>query len=321
MSFIRIDQVSKKYDSANALKRISFDIKEGEKIAIVGETGSGKSTLLKLIGGLLEADAGQVLYQGEKIVGPSDKLIPGHPDIIYLSQHFELPKFITVREHLDNPYLIGEEDAKQIYTSCQIEHLLEKDTRHLSGGEKQRVAIAKALTNLPSVILLDEPFSNLDSLHKEIIKDVLRDIEANWETTIVMVSHEPKDVLPWADRIKVLKQGEIIQSGTPKDIYSNPINEYVAGLFGKYNLIDHNLHGLNKINTLPKIGEKVLIRPEQIQLSTETNGSDVKGVIQSIQFHGNHHLIVVKTDHDNLLIESPFGKYSIEHQVYISFKP
>lgn len=316
MSFIKIDQVSKKYDASNALKEISLDIAEGENIAIVGETGSGKSTLLKIIGGLLETNTGQVLYQEEKIIGPLDKLIPGHEEIIYLSQHFTLPKSISVFEHLDSPYSIGEEDAKKIYEACRIEHLMSKNTQALSGGEKQRVALAKALTKLPEVLLLDEPFSNLDFIHKQIIKEVLDDVGSNWETTIIMVSHEPRDVLPWADAIVVMRKGDVVQIDTPKEIYNKPKNEYVAGLFGKYNLLDMNNWRIQKGHSFSQTKQKVIVRPEQVMIKKK-NGEGMVGEILHIKYHGNYNEIIVNAANQKVNIETNANSFKVGDQVSI----
>ncbi len=316
MTFLEITQVSKFYNTHEALKSTSLKVGKGKRIAIVGETGSGKTTLLKIIGGLEDTDSGNVLYKKNKVLGPSQKLIPGHKDIIYLSQHFTLPKFISVKEHLDNPYLISNDEADKIYHSCQIEHLLQKETRELSGGEKQRVALAKALTNLPEVLLLDEPFSNLDFIHKQTIKEVLDEVFANWGTTIIMVSHEPRDVLPWADEVVVMQSGSVAQTGDPKTIYSQPNTEYVAGLFGKYNLIDLNEYGLIESGQFSKIENMLVVRPEKLVLSDTKKG--IVGKVINKKYFGSYDEIIFKTKSQELLIESTVNRYAIGDQLFVS---
>ena len=153
---LELKSISKSYQSeAGALDSLHLKVKSNSKIGIVGETGSGKSTLLKVIGGLEQPSSGKVLFEGVPVDGPDMKLIPGHKDIIYLSQYSELPNFISVEQHLDNSYHLNEAEAQAINEACKITHLLQKDTRELSGGEKQRVSFAKALTETPKVLLLD----------------------------------------------------------------------------------------------------------------------------------------------------------------------
>jgi ABC-type sugar transport system ATPase subunit len=317
MSLILLDHVSKKFNNTQALKPISLDIAKDSKLAIVGETGSGKSTLLKLIGGLEDPDTGTIFFNGSRILGRSEKLIAGHPDIVYLSQHFELPKFISVFEHLHNPYEIGEDDANEIYKVCRIDHLLNKGTNQLSGGEKQRVALAKVLSKLPKVLLLDEPFSNLDNIHKQIIKDVLEEVRGTWGVTMVMVSHEPQDVLPWADKIAVMKKGAVLQMDTPYMIYKRPLNEYVAGLFGKYNLLDPKKWGISNMADWTKIGNKVLVRPEQFRMTSNSNVG-IKGVVKQVAFYGNRFEITVKVKTNTSIVVSSNEQYAIDNQVFIT---
>lgn len=318
MPFIKINHVSKKFEDAYALKPLSFEIKEDEKIAIVGETGSGKSTLLKIIGGLLATDSGHVLYQEDKVLGPEDKLIPGHSDIVYLSQHFELPKFISVFEHLNAPYEIAESEARKIYEACQIAHLLDKNTRQLSGGEKQRVALAKVLLKSPRVLLLDEPFSNLDNIHKQIIKEVLEGVKQLWELTIIMVSHEPKDVLPWADTIVVMKEGSILQSDAPKVIYSQPVNEYVAGLFGKFNLIDPKEWGIpSKRKSSNDFGGMMLVRPEEFHVTTDPSQGK-NGIVSQVDFYGNYYEVTIKINNKTSILVTVSKLYKVDDQVVIA---
>jgi ABC-type sugar transport system ATPase subunit len=317
MSLILLDHVSKKFSNTQALKPTTLDIEKDSKLAIVGETGSGKSTLLKIVGGLEDPDTGAVFYNGSRVLGRSEKLIAGHPDIVYLSQHFELPKFISVLEHLHNPYEIGEDDANEIYKVCQINHLLSKGTNQLSGGEKQRVALAKVLTKIPKVLLLDEPFSNLDNIHKQIIKDVLEDVRDTWGVTMVMVSHEPQDVLPWADQIAVMKKGAVLQMDTPYAIYNKPLNEYVAGLFGKYNVIDPEEWGISSVADWTKIGNKVLARPEQFRM-TSNSKEGKKGVVKQVAFYGNRFEITVKVKTNTSIVVSSNEQYAIDNQVFIT---
>ena len=176
MALLTVSGVGKREKENFTVRDIHFTQQSSEKIAIAGETGSGKTTLLKMIAGLVQPDEGDIYLDNNRILGPFEKLIPGHPAIAYLSQHFELRKNYRVEEELESKNLLTEEEANRIYSICKIQHLLKRKTDQLSGGERQRIVLARLLTTSPKLLLLDEPFSNLDAVHKNIIKSALLDI-------------------------------------------------------------------------------------------------------------------------------------------------
>ncbi|WP_425391530.1 ABC transporter ATP-binding protein [Ekhidna sp.] len=308
MSFLKLQNIEKSYAADRpAFSCSSLELAKGTKIGIAGETGSGKSTLLRIIGGLEKPDKGKVHMDGTSVYPKLDRLIPGHPEMAYLSQSFELPKFIKVIEFLQSN-AIEEERFDQIASLCRVKQLLDKDTRALSGGERQRVALAKVILKEPVVLLLDEPYSNLDPHHKRIIKEVIRDISKETDVTILMVSHDPSDLLPWADEILILKDGEIVQIGTPKEVYYQPVNEYTAGLFGDYQKLDGS-----KWSSLK---QDLIVRPEQLTL----NNHGKTGEVKAVYFHGNHELIEVKTAHETIQARSAPGTYQKGDKVGVSLK-
>ena len=284
MALLAVKGISKKQNDQWIVKDISFTQEPLEKIAIAGATGSGKTSLLKMIAGLLQPDEGELRLDERKVIGPNDQLIPGHKKIAYLSQHFELRNNYRVHELLEMNNKIDEAIAEKIYAVCQISHLLQRKTDALSGGERQRIVLAGLLTTSPELLLLDEPFSNLDMMHKNVIKSVIADIGTQLSITCIMVSHDAADILSWADRILVMKDGEIIQDGTPKAVYHQPVNEYAAGLFGAYNLM----------NDLSGNGKQVILRPEQFVITSENNGL-VTGEVKKKTFLGNHYMLDVAT--------------------------
>ncbi|HEY6505584.1 MAG TPA: ATP-binding cassette domain-containing protein, partial [Chitinophagaceae bacterium] len=169
MFFLKVNDTSRQEKEIFSVKNVSFSQRSFEKIAIAGETGSGKTTLLKMIAGLIQPTAGEILFENKKVIGPNDQLIPGHPAIAYLSQHFELLNNYWVHEILEMANKLNENEATGIFRVCQVEHLLNRRTNQLSGGEKQRIALARLLITSPRLLLLDEPFSNLDIIHKNTI--------------------------------------------------------------------------------------------------------------------------------------------------------
>ena len=260
-----------------SLGDVRMVLAKGWKVGIAGETGSGKTSLLKTIAGLMPG--GRVFFEGQRVLGPLEKLIPGHAGIAYLSQQFELPQHLRVEQVLEYANELPEEEAQALFRVCQIDHLMKRKTHQLSGGERQRIALAKLLIASPKLLLLDEPFSNLDMIHKEVLKSVIRDIGQRLDITCMLVSHDPLDTLSWADEILVLRDGKVVQQGSPMRVYQTPVDEYVAGLFGKYNLIDGKI-----------------VRPEEIRVFSADRSGALKGEVEAVSFWGSFFEATVLTD-------------------------
>jgi ABC-type sugar transport system ATPase subunit len=305
MSFLTASNIYKKENENFAIKITSFTQKRFQKIAIAGETGSGKSTLLKIIAGIITPDSGEVLFINERIKKvPEEKLIPGQAGIAYLSQHFELRNNYRVEELLAYTNTLREKDSANLYKICRIDHLLKRRTDQVSGGEKQRIALARLLVSSPKLLLLDEPFSNLDMIHKTILKSVINDVCEKLKTTCILVSHDPADTLSWADEIFIMKDGEIIQHGSSAQIYSQPVNEYAAALFGKYNLINSGNNSIPKLPGIINNDKKIFIRPEYFKIVNEEINS-AKGKVEQIIFFGNYYeIIVLLEDKSSIIIHA-----------------
>lgn len=304
MTFLNISNINKVGLGNFKLENISFLQSKNQKVALAGETGSGKSTLLKIIAGLEQPDDGEVLFREERVHGPVETLVPGHPSIAYLSQEFELPKFLRVDQILSYANKLSEENASSLFEVCEISHLMERKTNELSGGEKQRIALAKLLIGSPQLLLLDEPFSNLDIIHKTTLKKVLNSICDELKITCILVSHDPLDTLSWADKILVMKDGKIVQQGSPKKIYSKPLNEYIAGLFGSYNVLtgEQSLI-LGRTLGIKTKNSKSIIRPENIKLTAKKKNS-IEGKVKKIKYFGGYHEL-------NISVESMSAKIHI----------
>ena len=231
MDYLEVDKIGKKHREKWAVKELSFTLKKGEILAVVGETGSGKTTLLKMIAGLMQPSDGQIFYDNVKLKGPEEKLMPGHPKIAYLSQHFELLNNYLVKEFLEIKNKLTISAANALYEKCKITDLLDRKTSELSGGERQRVALAATLSTGPELLLLDEPFSNLDTHHRSVIRNSLKEMIDELGLTVVFVSHDYYDLLSWPNQIIVLQEGSISQKGNSQTVINTPINEYVAGFF------------------------------------------------------------------------------------------
>ena len=302
--FIKTIDLSKKMAGKIAIDNINLNLFANKKIAIAGETGSGKSTLLKLIAGLEQADSGDVYFNNEKIKGPNEQLIPGHKKIAYLSQHFELRNNYHIWEILSYANELTQNEADELYQLCRIDHLLNRWTDELSGGEKQRVALARLLTTSPSLLLLDEPYSNLDAHHKKIISEIIHDISSRLNITCIMVSHDAPDILSWADTLIIMKDGKLIQQGNPDEIYHHPINEYCAGLLGDYSLInsESKLAKYLLTDSIPE-QKQLLIRPNYFSINTNQKIS-LSALVIKINFRGNYTLLTAEAEGERLQLIS-----------------
>lgn len=319
MPLLKVSNVTCQIEDTVAVHAVSFTQKKLERIAVSGETGSGKSTLLKMIAGLIQPDIGTILFENKRIAGPDEKLVAGHPGIAYLSQHFELQKFLRVEQVLEYANRLTSDEAQTLFEICRIDHLLKRKTNELSGGEKQRIAIARLLISAPKLLLLDEPFSNLDMTQRNTLKTVLEDICKGLKITCILVSHDPQDVLTWANKILIMRQGRIVQKGTPESVYKLPANPYTAGLFGKFSTLtvaetNLTIPGRKKINQ-----KELYVRPENLQLVSRNKG--VKGSVTNVVFTGNSYELELVTETEELIVQTEKSKYKPGDTVYISLSP
>lgn len=321
MALLKVLAVSKQMNGNAVLQEISFTQKKFQKLAIVGESGSGKSTLMKIIGGLVQPDAGDVLFDNKHVEGPNERLIPGHPQMAYLSQHFELRNNYRVEEILEYANTLPEAEAQSLYEICHIKHLLKRKTDQVSGGEKQRIAMARLLIGAPKLFLLDEPFSNLDNLHRNTLRAVIKAMGEKLGITCLMVSHDPVDALSWADEIIVMKSGQIIQQDTPEKIYHQPVNEYAAGLFGKYNSFTRTEAA--EFGEIPNsYGNKkqLFLRPEAFTLIAKKSKTSVAGIVTDIAYLGSHYEVEVALPDAMMIVKIDNIEQSQGDVVYVTFK-
>jgi ABC-type sugar transport system ATPase subunit len=321
MALLKVSAVGKSLGTQVVLQEISFTQKKFQKLAIVGESGSGKSTLLKIIGGLVQPDTGDVLFENKHVEGPNERLIPGHPQMAYLSQHFELRNNYRVEEILEYANTLPENEAQTLYEICHIRHLLKRKTDQVSGGEKQRIAMARLLIGAPKLFLLDEPFSNLDILHRNTLRTVIKAMGEKLGITFLIVSHDPADALSWADEILIMKNGQIIQQDTPEKIYRQPVNEYAAGLFGKYNTFTKA--AATAFGELPKgygNRKQLFLRPEAFAFSAKKNRTSVAGKVTEVAFLGSCYEIEVALDNMMITVKTDACAVKKGDTVYVTLK-
>ncbi len=315
MSLLQVKNIVKQHGTETVVNNVSFNLEAGERIAIAGETGSGKTTLLRIIAGLGQADSGEVLFEGSKVRGVNEKLMPGHSGIAYLSQHFELNNNYRVEEIIDYANKLSQNETRQLIEVCKIGHLQKRTTQTLSGGEKQRVALARLLTYKPRLLLLDEPYSNMDQIHTHVLKNVVDAVGEQLGITCMLISHDPEDILPWADEVMIMQHGRVIQSGSPEAVYRHPKNEYAAGLLGKFNTLT-----LTLAMTLPDRQISAFIRPEDMVIVDGPGEKVIQARVHRASYYGSHHELTVIADGQRLFVYTQREDIQAGDMVFISIK-
>lgn len=291
-------------------KNLNIKFEEGKIIALAGESGCGKSTLLNLIYGLLDWESGDIIFNGIPLYGPKENLVPGEAEMKFVAQNFDLMPYSTVAENVGK-FISNIDLKKKKETVTELLEVvgLEEFTgilpKYLSGGQQQRVAIARALSVLPKLLILDEPFSNLDFPRKIELREKLFRYVKEHHISLIISTHELQDIMPWLDQIVILQEGRLIQNESPEETYKNPYNSYVAKLFGEVNIFNESEVSAFQLS-------KFSYYPNEITISE--NGFDAE-VLES-RFAGNHYWNKLKMEDKELVVYTD-GK--LENPIKISF--
>ena len=300
---LEIKNISFTYLKDTVIKDVSFTISKGKNIAIIGESGCGKSTLLKLIYGLYDLDEGEIWHGDKPIRGPKYNLIPGEDYIKYLAQDFDLMPYITVEENvgkfLSNIY----KDKKKarvasLLALVEMSEFAKVKAKYLSGGQQQRVALARVLALEPELLLLDEPFSQIDSFRKKNLQRNVFNYLKEKQISCIIATHDSTEVLSFSDETIVMRNGKVIAIDTPKTLYEKPSSAYIASLFGEVNQIP--MHLLNSSNASKT---EQLVYPHQLQI---VENSKLEVVIKQSYFKGNHYLIESTFKNNTVFFDNPF---------------
>jgi ABC-type sulfate/molybdate transport systems ATPase subunit len=300
---LTIKNISFSYKQTTVISNISFEIKPGENVALIGESGSGKSTLLKLIYGHFDLDSGNIFWKNHQILGPKYNLVVGYDFIKYLSQEFDLMPYTTVAENIGKylSYLYPEnkqERIEELIDVVELNGFTDTKVKHLSGGQKQRVALAQALAKQPELLLLDEPFSNIDNFKKQSLRRKVFRFLKEQNISCLVATHDKNDVLGFADRVLVLNNHQIIENNSVAHLYQNPKNKLVASFFGEYNYLE-------------PFG---FLYAHQLKIVAE---SRFKAEVKQCYFNGNNYLI--EADYNQKLIYIEHTE-ALEIGVEICFK-
>lgn len=296
---LEINHLNFSYSKEKPLfENLSLTFEEGKIIALAGESGCGKSTLLSLIYGLLDWESGDIIFDGKKLLGPKGNLVSGEAEMKFVAQNFDLMPYATVAENvgkfISNINLAKKkETVSELLEVVGLEEFAPILPKYLSGGQQQRVAIARALSVLPKLLILDEPFSNLDFPRKiELREKLFRYVKQN-NISLVISTHELQDIIPWLDEIIVLQNGKIVQKGNPEEAFKNPYNSYVAKLFGEVNIFSESEMQDFQIS-------KFSYYPREIKISE--NGFEAE-VLES-RFAGNHYWNKVRVKNKEIILYS-----------------
>ena len=281
------------YLNDTVLENIDFEIEKGMQLSLIGESGCGKSSLLKIIYGLLDCDNGTLFWNDIQILGPKFHLVPGMPFMKYLAQDFDLMPFITVGENvgkfLSNFYPKEKQhridELLELVEMTEFKHIKAK---FLSGGQMQRVALARVLAQEPEVLLLDEPFSHIDNFRKNDLRRKIFTYLKEKQITTIVASHDINDVLSFSDEVIVLKDKTILEKAKPKELYFHPKHKYTAALFGEVNEIEID-------------AKMQLVYPNQLQIVEKSN---LKVEVIASYFKGKMYLIEAKFENQMLFFES-----------------
>ena len=289
---LTVDKIQFSYFDQPTIQPLSFSLEAGKCMAVIGESGCGKSTLLKLIYGLYDLDAGHIFWNKNEVLGPKYHLIPGMEYMKYLAQDFDLMPFSTVAENVGkylsntNPEL-KRQRSKELLEVVEMADFANSKVKFLSGGQMQRVALARVLAREPEVLLLDEPFSHIDNFRKNSLRRKLFRYLKEKNVTTIIATHDSTDVLSFADAVLVLKEGVILAEGTPQELF-NTAHRYVASLFGDVSFYDVK-------------GETKQAYSHQLHL---TNEGIPATVVQSY-FRGSHYLIELQRNDSLLFVDHP----------------
>ncbi len=322
---LRVEHITKFFDSTKVLDDVSLEVGKGEILSLTGESGCGKSTLLRIISGLEFPDHGKIILDQQEITNWS----PERRRFGFVFQNLSLFPHLNVRENI--LYAIN----KKSQSKQQLEKLLEmtglaglglRFPHELSGGQQQRVALARALAINPQLLILDEPFSSLDELLKARIREEIFDLLRSLEITTILVSHQASDAFLIADKLVVMRNGQIKQVGKPSDVYQKPVSPYVSDFFGASVILNgkkvdagvQTSFGTLKIANVHTDNLQLFLRPENIEITTSTS-YNLSGQIVKKEFKGPHDVLKIgsKNSDEYISLETERCNHEVGEDIYL----
>ncbi len=292
-AYLSIQGVDKSFGSFNALKEINIDIQKNEFICLLGPSGCGKTTLLRIIAGLEKPSHGRIIVGGKDITS----LPPAKRNFGMVFQSYALFPNLTAYQNVAYG-LQGkkfsrkeiDEKVKEVLSLVELMHLHDHYPAQLSGGQQQRIALARAIVLSPDFLLLDEPLSALDAKVRVKLREQICNLQEKLGITTVMVTHDQEEALTMADRIVVMKNAEVVQIGTPEQVYDEPNSPFVADFIGSINFLEDEEYG--KSHTVQR---NMAVRPEHIRLSAPGSTSGMLAIVKHVEFRGAFYRLLLQT--------------------------
>lgn len=318
---LEVSGLSRRFDGRAAVDEVSFDVSAGQVVCLLGPSGCGKSTTLRMIAGVERQDAGTVAIDGREVAGPTTEVPPEARSVGLMFQDFALFPHLNVAANVG--FGVAGSKAER---AARVADLLERVgltnkarafPHELSGGEAQRVALARAVAPRPKVMLMDEPFSGLDERLKDDIRDHTLAVLKEEGTAVLLVTHEPDEAMRMADQILLMRDGRIVQRGTPYHIYTAPLDREVAAFFSDINVIRGEVHGSLTDTPFGRFlapghaegaAVDIVIRPQHLKIDFDRNGhgplptpedgTPARAVVERARFMGRESLVEFRMDHD-----------------------
>jgi iron(III) transport system ATP-binding protein len=296
---LKVNTISFEYHkNKTVLEEMSFSLKQGEHLCVMGESGCGKSTLLKAVYGLLDLKKGSIFWNDKEILGPAFHLVPGVDNFKYVAQDFDLMPYTSVSENIakflsrSNPEALKKR-TQELLEVIEMTAFANVKVKNLSGGQQQRVAIARALANEPTLLLLDEPFGQIDNFKKNSLRRNLFGYLKEKNIGCIIATHDKSDALSFADTLIVLKDKKILANNSPSEIYKNPKEKYIAALF-------------DDVNEISKDNKTFLVYPHQLKIEDDAKILEgfyqIKATVLKTYFKGSYWLIEADFGHQKVFV-------------------
>lgn len=302
---ILVQNISKRFGDFVAVDNVSFEVKAGELVALLGPSGSGKSTILRIIAGLEIPDHGAIYLTGKDVTSLSAQ----QRGVGFVFQHYALFKHMTVEKNIAFGLEIQkqrkqfiQERIGELIDLVKLQGYEKHYPDQLSGGQRQRVALARALASEPRVLLLDEPFGSLDAKVRDNLAQWLREFHTRFNITSIFVTHDQNEAIEISDKIVLINRGSVEQYGSARDVYEHPRSKFVASFIGQVNVLDGRSyrgliyiadsgHSVKKVvsETLPDGDTVLLVRPEDIEIQPDEAESALPFRIAAIHYRGSHY--------------------------------
>ncbi|TCJ20463.1 ABC transporter ATP-binding protein [Rubrobacter taiwanensis] len=308
-TIVRLSGVSKRFGPVEAVRNLHLTLQKGRILALLGPSGCGKTTTLRLLAGFERPDSGEIEIAGRTVAGGGRHVPPEHRRVGMVFQDYALFPHLSVQQNI--AYGLPRDGKRadrirEVLALAGLTGLEDRMPHELSGGQQQRVALARALAPEPAIILLDEPFSNLDAALRARVRAEVREIITAAGTTAIFVTHDREEALSLADEVAVMLDGELVQSAPPEELYTRPVNREVATLVGEANFLPAEARGGHarcELGEVPLLQDargpvEIMLRPELLRLHPSENGS---ATVTGREFYGHDQLVRLRLDSGTVL--------------------